>query len=125
MHTAKTGLLRCCLYRNWSVERSTKTSQLQVQARRAQLLSLWPRRPATPLQTTKLHVRSGTHPTRSFRPSWPTRGSLLCPRTLVAFPKPFWSTSILLVGACTLFNTVVIAPGSSARPCAVFCCPRN
>ena len=29
--------------------------------------------PATPLQTTKLHARSGTHLTRSSRPSWPTR----------------------------------------------------
>ena len=28
----------------------------------------------------------------------------------MAFTKPFWSTSILLVGACERFDTVVIAP---------------
>ena len=50
-------------------------------------MSLWPH-PATPLQTPRHHARSGTHPTRSSRPSWPTRRSLLlCPRKLVAFPS--------------------------------------
>ena len=29
--------------------------------------------------------------------------------------------SILLVGACERFSTVVIAPGNSAAPCAMFC----
>ena len=38
---------------------------------------------------------------------------------------PTQSTSIPLVGACALFSIVLIAPDNCARPCAIFCCPRN